>query len=212
LEKQMALSLNRFVTWFFLAVGILATAYVFSASAVPYLIFNEEALAKFDGRRAWIVVHVFTASIPLLAGPFQIWMGIKGKWPAFHRRLGITSMVSIAISASTAFYLAINIDGPLGEAAGLFGAGVLWVFTTSMGYISVRRHQYSKHMDWMIRSYAVTLAFVAFRVFIMIGKAIKVGTFDERLTVAAWSSWIVPLLITELLIMQRKRMNQQPIS
>lgn len=206
----MANSLNRSVAWFWLPITILATAYVFIASALPYLTLNEEALAKFDGRRVWIVVHVFTASIPLLVGPFQIWMGITGKWPAIHRRLGMAYIVSIAISACTAFYLAVNIDGPWGEGAGLFGAGVLWVITTSMAYISVRRHDYSKHMDWMIRSYVVTLAFVAFRVFVIIGKEIKIGTFDDRLTIAAWSSWIIPLLITEVLIARRKRRLERP--
>lgn len=199
------------VPWlrFWILIGVLILAYFFIASALPYLILDENALEKFDGRRAWIVAHVFTASIPLMVGPFQIWMGVKGKWPAIHRKLGMAYIVSIAISACTAFYLALNIDGPWGEGAGLFGAGVLWLITTSMAYIAVRRHEYSKHMEWMIRSYVVTLAFVFFRFMIIVGKSIKIGSFDDRLAFAAWTSWLVPLLVAEVIISRRKSQDKE---
>ena len=189
-----------------ISIAVLVSAYIFIGSALPLLTLNERALAKFDGRRLWIVLHVITASVPLIVGPIQIWLGLRGKWPSIHRKLGVAYICCIAISACIAFYLAIKIDGPMGEAAGFFGAGILWLITTSMAYFSVRKHRYEQHKDWMIRSYVVTLAFVWFRVIVIIGREVKIGTFDDRLVVAAWCSWLVPLLMTELLFWRRKRL------
>lgn len=62
-----------------LLVAVLLSAFIFISSAVPYLMLDAKALSKFEGRQAGILVHVFTASVALLLGPVQIWMGQTGR-------------------------------------------------------------------------------------------------------------------------------------
>lgn len=66
--------------------------------------------------------------------------------------------------------------------------------------IAVRRRDFDHHKLWMIRNYVVTLSFVFFRVMMLIGTELKIGTWDGRLVVFTWASWTVPLLITEIII------------
>ncbi|MFN3189950.1 MAG: DUF2306 domain-containing protein [Aureliella sp.] len=201
----------RFVWRGLLLATAAASVFVFVSSAVPYLLLQESALRRFDRRRAWIVVHVATASFVLLSGPFQLWLGSTRKLPQFHRRLGFAYIASISVSSVAAFYLAINIEGPFWEGAGLFGAGCVWVITTSMGIMSLRRREYVHHQEWMVRNYIATLSFVAFRVMILIGKELKMGSWDDRLIFASWASWVVPLLIAEV-VLRKQRTEAQRIA
>ena len=87
---------------------------------------------------------------------------------------------------------------------------LLWFGTTLAGFRAVRQHRYADHRQWMLRSVALTFSIIANRVWIMILFAIFVpeiytgGTVDpvaleQAIGVSAWMSWVVNLLIVELL-------------
>jgi hypothetical protein len=60
----------------------------------------------------------------------------------------------------------------------------------------------------MIRAYVVTFAFVTFRIFNTLSAAYGLPRAD-RFATLSWASWVVPLLITEL-ILQLSRMGRNP--
>lgn len=183
---------------FLLAIGF------FLGFAIPYLIGNDEVLNRFDGRQFWIIAHVATASVALLIGPFQLWMGFTRSRMPVHRQLGMVYLVSIGLSSVTSFYLAATTEVSWILGAGLAGLGLAWVITGSLAYVAIRRRLYEQHMEWMIRSYVVTLGFVFFRIFVGISSAFEIGTIIERLGVASWICWSIPLLITEAFLQWRK--------
>lgn len=199
--------LNRAMDWKWLiplGLALLASIGFFAFFALPYLLFDAEVLARFEGRRVWIIVHVAAGSVALFTGPFQLWMGATGTAMALHRKLGMLYLLSIAISSLTAFYLAVTTQVTWMFGMGLGGLGCAWVVTTGMAFLAVRRHMYVQHKEWMIRSYVVTLGFVFFRMFVGVTSALEVGTLFERLTAASWFCWAFPLLITEAIIQGRK--------
>src|SRR5213596_236805 len=89
-----------------------------------------------------------------------------------------------------------------------------WLSTRiSAGYLEwVCRHVIEQHLEWMIRSYVLTLGFVTFRMFTGSLQVAGVGTTQEQMTAASWFSWAVPLLITECLIQGRKILSYSPQS
>jgi len=89
-------------------------------------------------------------------------------------------------------------------ASGLFGLALAWTLTTAMAYVAIRGRVIEQHREWMIRSYVVTLAFVFFRLFVALLEGLDIGEPLERYKAAAWICWVVPLLITELLLQARK--------
>ena len=40
--------------------------------ALPYLRGDEAKLARYDGKRAWILVHIALGTVALLVGPLQL--------------------------------------------------------------------------------------------------------------------------------------------
>jgi hypothetical protein len=87
---------------------------------------------------------------------------------------------------------------------GLTGLATVWLATTGLAFVSIRRRLIDQHKEWMIRSYVTTFAFVNFRIFAGIVEAMGVGTVNEQLTAASWFCWAVPLVVTELVLQGRK--------
>ena len=56
----------------------------------------------------------------------------------------------------------------------------------------------------MLRSYVVTFAFVWFRVLSSVLQASEIGTVQERIALASWFCWAVPLLVAEAVIQGEK--------
>lgn len=187
-----------------LVISLLLAIGFFFGFALPYLLLDDEVLERFDGRQFWIITHVAMGSVALLIGPFQLWMGFTGNKKPIHRRLGMIYLISIGISSLCSFYLAATTQVTWILGAGLAGLGLAWVITGSLAYIAIRRRLYQQHMEWMIRSYVVTLGFVFFRIFVGITGAFDIGTLFERLSAASWFCWAIPLLVTEAILQWRK--------
>jgi hypothetical protein len=88
--------------------------------------------------------------------------------------------------------------------AGLAGLGVAWLSTTGLAFLAIKRTLIDQHKEWMIRSYVVTTAFVTFRILFLILESAGVGSLNERLAIASWFCWAVPLLLTEAWLQGRK--------
>jgi uncharacterized membrane protein len=185
------------------AIQFAGVAFVVLA-ALPYLALDQSQFAGYWPRRWWLLLHVATGIVALLSGPVQLWLGITDARPALHRRLGLTYVTSVAVSAAAAYYLALNTDFGWAFGAGLAGLATAWVITTGLAFVAIRRHLYDQHKEWMIRSYVVTTAFVSFRLLLPVLQATGAGTLNEQLAMASWVSWAMPLLVTEAVLQGRQ--------
>ena len=182
----------------FLALGF------FVNTALPYLLLEPQAIARYAARRWWLLAHVAAGAVALLMGPLQLWLGISRRAMWLHRWLGLTYVTSVGIGSIAAFYLAANTTLGWVFASGITGLGIAWVVTTTMAVAAIRRGLIEQHQDWMIRSYVVTFAFVTFRVLWSLLAAAHVGTQTEQLGAASWFCWALPLLVTEVLLQGRR--------
>lgn len=187
-----------------LSIAALIALGFFVSVALPYLLLDPAVLARYEPRRAWLLVHVAAGGVALLTGPVQLWLGFSGGAPHVHRRLGLIYAVAITVGAVAAFYLAATTTLGWGFGAGLTGLGVAWILTTSLAVAAIRRRLIQQHKEWMIRSYVVMFAFVTFRVLYLSLQAARIGTMQEQLGLSSWFCWAVPLLITEGVLQGRK--------
>ena len=107
-------------------------------------------------------------------------------------------MSAILIGTMSATFLAWTtaIKVNFSWALALQGLAFAWIATASMAYISVMRRRILQHKEWMIRSYAVTFAFVTFRWLVDLPMAHQLmNKFEERGPTMGWLSWTIPLLI-----------------
>jgi uncharacterized membrane protein len=187
-----------------LSVAALVALGFFVSVALPYLLLDPAVLARYEPRRAWLLIHVAAGGVALLTGPVQLWLGISGGAPHAHRRLGLTYVAAIAAGSVTAFYLAATTNLGWGFGAGLTGLGIAWVLTTGLAIAAIRRGLIQQHREWMIRSYVVTFAFVTFRAAWAALQAAGIGTLTEQLAIASWFCWAVPLLAVETVLQGRR--------
>ena len=186
-----------------LAVTLVALVFI-AFVALPYFGLDEAQFRGYWPRRGWLLLHIGTGIVALLSGPVQVWLGITNRRLEVHRRLGVVYMTSVVISSMAAFYLAFHTDFGVVFGAGLTALAITWLVTTGMAYAAVRRHLMDQHKEWMIRSFVVTTAFVIFRIVFLILEAGGVGTVNERLAIASWICWALPLVLTEAWLQGRK--------
>jgi uncharacterized membrane protein len=193
-----------------LALVTLAGLYFVVVAALPYYGMRADQFTTTWPRRSWLLLHITTGIVALFSGPVQLWLGFADRRPRLHRRLGLIYLVSVATSSLAAYYLALRTDAGFGFGAGLAGLATAWVVTTGLAYLAIRRQLFELHQEWMVRSYVVTTGFITFRLLVEILAAGGVGSPLERLTVAAWFCWSVPLLLTEAILQGRKILRVRP--
>jgi hypothetical protein len=181
-------------------------ALVFAAgAALPYFLRIDEAqFRQYWPMRGWLLLHVAMGIVAILTGPMQLWLGLKDVSPILHKNLGFVYMAAIVLSAAAAYYLAFNTSGGVVFGSGLVGLATAWLTTTGLAFLAIKRHLYEQHKEWMIRSYVVTFGFVTFRALESVLAAQTSIPLLERIGIAAWFCWSVPLLINEAVLQGRK--------
>ncbi|MBL1419349.1 MAG: DUF2306 domain-containing protein [Alphaproteobacteria bacterium] len=147
-------------------------------------------------------IHIAGGIIAALAGLTQFWSNFRNKHKNIHRLLGFTYIVAIAISAPAALILSTVSQGGLVTHIGFGMLAILWAFTTFKALYHITRREITLHKQWMIRSYALTFAFVLLRMWL--GAFIASGVpIDQAYQTVSWLCWVPNLLIVEYLIVNR---------
>lgn len=80
----------------------------------------------------------------------------------------------------------------------------LWLSATLLAFRSIRDGDRARHREWMIRSFAMTLAAVTLRIYIPLSVIAGIP-FDEEYLVIAWLCWVPNLILAEWFILDRRR-------
>lgn len=198
---------------------LIQTLFLFSVAAfsllmltkvIPYLSFEPEidflttktdrVLSRNDFQVSFYT-HIVSSWWVMVIGIFQFVPSFIKKYKKLHQTLGKVYVFSILIlAAPSGLGLALYANGGLPAKVGFSLQCVVWWLCTWVAWHEITRHQWQKHIEWMIRSYAVTLAAMSLRaesygmVYLFHTKPI-----ETYLTVT-WLSWVGNLLIAEVLI------------
>ena len=114
--------------------------------------------------RAGFYVHITTSLLVLVAGLLQFLPVLARRGPGLHQRLGKFYIIGIlALAAPSGLILARFANGGLVAQVGFTLQCLVWWLCTWRAYRAARQHQWLLHVNWMLRSYAVTLAALALR-------------------------------------------------
>ena len=182
-----------------LTCGLLAYEAVhFYAQDILHVIldYSEPNFGRLWPNRGWLLVHVVGASLALFSGPFQLWSGFRNRHAVIHRWTGRLYVGGVAFSGAAAFLLSFYVQ-PRDFGGALFGLAIAWWLTVGLAFLAIRRRRIGAHREWMIRGYVVTFAFVTFRWWVDWPIWWSLGS--ARLSTVLWLSWLVPLLLVEVL-------------
>ena len=151
--------------------------------------------------RAGFYVHITTSLLVLVAGLLQFLPGLARRGPGLHRQLGKFYIIGIlALAAPSGLILARFANGGLAAQVGFSLQCLVWWLCTWRAYQAARQRQWSLHVAWMLRSYAVTLAALARRgeSYVMY-YVFETKPIETYLTVT-WLSWVGNLVLVEIML------------
>lgn len=203
---RLDVSRSKLIAKFLSLAVVLAVAFSFVVKYVfhYYLHYDPQAFGYHWPHRAWLLLHMSGGTLALLAGPWQFWSGLRQRHLRVHRWTGRLFLLGVLTGASAAIYLALHT--PVGWAWGvvLFSLAIAWLTTAGMAYAAIRKGLVQIHKEWMVRAYVVTFAFVTFRVLNEYAPTSRLQPEGDRLVTLGWLCWVVPLLITEVVLELRR--------
>jgi hypothetical protein len=210
MAKTLTLVPNKPKTWLsLLAWGFLivfAGKFVL-VEALPYFGFDEEVYGRFWRMKWPLIGHITGGLLALVLGPFQFWVGFRNRYLKVHRWMGKLYLTGILIGtvSSVALALTTGMAIHLSWAISLIVLAMAWFLTTGMAFRFILLGRINLHKEWMVRSYVVTFAFVLFRWLNSTPYFVEMGNFIERGPTMIWVSWVIPLLITEIVLQWNKK-------
>ena len=193
------------LAWWFMAtmavfIGSLALS-TFLLSGVGEPSFNIHFETVPWGAR----LHIIPAGLVLILGALQFHSGLRNRCKALHRFCGRAYISLVLIAAVGGLVLAGHTHGSAATKLGFAVLATIWFYSALMAWLAVRAGNIALHQQWIIRSYALTLAGVTLRIQLVIFQGVMGMSFEEAYAIAAWFSWVPNLLVAEWLF------NQIPI-
>ena len=162
-----------------------------------------------EGRESYFFRGYHWAFYPhIVSGPCTLLLGmilVSQRFPRWHRVLGRTQVACVLLVVAPsglwmAWYAAM---GPVaGVGFALLAIATGW--TVVLGWRAAVRRRFDVHRRWMLRCYVLLCSAVVIRVNGGIG--LVAGIEAEWFYVqTAWTSWLVPLLVWELIGWSQRR-------
>ena len=106
-----------------------------------------------------LVTHIAAAVPCIVFGPFLFYRGLVQNNPRLHRKIGTYYVYGVFYSAVTVIPLAMSKNHILPQ-TGFTVMAVVWFCVTWLGFMAARNKNFVTHRRWMMRSYAMSFAFV----------------------------------------------------
>ncbi|MCF8496665.1 MAG: DUF2306 domain-containing protein [Alphaproteobacteria bacterium] len=107
-----------------------------------------------------LLIHIGAALPAIVLGPLLLHTALRKQKPKLHARLGKIYITACLISAVTVFPLAISHRLGFVPQLGFGAMAVSWFTLTYLAYGAARARDFTAHKRWVLRSYAMTFAFV----------------------------------------------------
>jgi hypothetical protein len=145
-------------------------------------------------------VHIAAGALCILTALVQFSRYILKRTKGVHRFCGkIYVFVVIFLAAPTGLYMSFFAKGSFWERSLFMFMAIWWFFTTYFGLTTVHKRNIVAHKVWMMRSYAMAMTAVTFRVYHIIFYLLDWGHL-ENYELSLWISVIGNMLFVEWII------------
>ncbi len=182
---------------FFVGMSATILQYTEFETDVAFLKYKQ-ALVHYPWWRAVFYTHVFTCFVCLMAGFTQFSNFFQSNFNRLHRIIGKVYVFNVLfINFPTALVLAITAHGGLVSQIAFVILDVLWAFYTWKAFQSIKQKDIIKHQQFIIRSFALTLTAVTFRLISMGFPYIVDWPYTTIYRFDSWATLIINSAIAE---------------
>jgi hypothetical protein len=196
---------------FWIPVSVLSLLLVYNT--LPYFTFNKEFsfieersfLFRSELYKTCFYIHIFAGSVCILTALIQFSRYILKKSKAIHRWSGkLYVAVVLFIGAPTGLYMSFFAKGSFWERLLFMFMAAVWFVTTLYGFTTIHKRNIVAHKVWMIRSYAMAMTAVTFRVYHIVFYLLDWGHL-ENYELSLWISVLGNMLFAEWIIYRQSR-------
>ncbi|HEX7846995.1 MAG TPA: DUF2306 domain-containing protein [Chitinophagaceae bacterium] len=182
-------------------------------NTLPYFSFSKEfdfieersVLFQNNLYNNFFYIHIAAGAICIATALVQFSRYILKKTKAIHRWSGrLYVFVVLFLGAPTGLYMSFFAKGSFWERALFMFMAIFWFITTLYGLTTIRKKNVLSHKIWMMRSYAMAMTAVTFRVYHI---AFYLLGWDhlENYESSLWISVIGNMLFAEWLIYRKSK-------
>jgi uncharacterized membrane protein YozB (DUF420 family) len=150
--------------------------------------------------------HVYSSIIVIVLGVSQFSKTIRNHFSIIHKLNGKGYiLLTLLIASPSGLIMAFHANGGLVSQISFSILSILWFIFTLIAYLSIKKGNYKKHRDFMIRSYALTLSAISLRLFkygiVFFYELPPMDTYK----IVSVLAWTINLGIAELIIRRFKQ-------
>jgi hypothetical protein len=187
----------------FFAMGIAGYAFYFFFYEKGGLLSTKDAATL--SSQLWSIpfyTHIAFGAIALLIGSFQFFPRLRARFIKWHRQAGKVYVLSVFMASIAALVAATYATGGIVSQVGFGGLATAWFVSNYFAYTHIRAGRIFDHQNWMIRNYALTLAAVTLRLWLLVFESTDLE-FVEGYRIVSWLCWVPNLLVAEWIVRQQ---------
>ncbi|WP_185142057.1 DUF2306 domain-containing protein [Chryseobacterium pennipullorum] len=177
-----------------LVIGVYPLMYAFVEHKYTFLGSKSPELLQSIIWKTLFFAHIIFGGLALFVGWRQFGDSFRTKYTGIHRIIGKLYILSVLISSVSGIYIGFYANGGIISGMGFICLGIIWLVTTLLGLIYIRKESVAKHKQFMIYSYACTLAAVTLRLWFPLLKNLTHDPVNSYLAVA-WLCWVPNVLV-----------------
>ena len=199
----MTLPIFKTALWVIMTV----LALIIAAYALLVLLMPGSGPPFIAERRALVPIalsaHLAGGLTALAVGPWQLNGRLRNRALGSHRWMGRVYVIAVLVGGLGALGLASLSEAGFVTHVGFGLLAVLWLTATFQAYLRIRAGDQVGHREWMIRSFALTLAAVTLRVYIPLSQFLGIP-FADAYQAIAWVCWVPNLVVAEWIVLRRR--------
>ncbi len=183
-------------------------------NTIPYFTFNynmpflaeRAVLVEKTVWRVCFYTHITAGALCIVSALIQFSSWILKKRKKIHIMSGkIYVFVVLLVGAPSGLYMTFFAKGGYAERGAFLAMAIFWFFTTYKGFVTAARDKnFVAHKYWMIRSYAMALTAVTFRIYHIVFHLLGMDGFNNY-SISLWISILGNALLAELIIFSQSK-------
>jgi hypothetical protein len=201
------------IAQFLLVAVVLFCGYLMLQITWPYFSFDYEigflltkqAILHLTSWRWAFYLHISTSLVVLVLGVFQFLKPMLVRFPQTHRIFGkIYVLFILFFSAPSGLIMAFYANGGIWTKISFVIISVLWWLFTLVAFLKIKKGNVKSHLDFMTRSYALTLSAITLRTLVVVLPHFFILHSREMYILVSWLSWVPNLIVAEILIRSKR--------
>lgn len=212
-KHQSNYSFLLYLVIFLVALYITVIYFIMDPTTLPFM---ESKLniseISFQLWEKMIYAHMIIGFVGLVIGMASFKTN-KTENLKLHKKLGIIYTITVFINAFIVAYLAYYATGGFQSTIAFFILDTVWLMVTWVSVFRMAQGRFRQHREWMLRSYALTLFFVTYKLVQSILTFAIPDSLELVYTLSVYASLAINLAVVEIYLFRtKKKITQQPVA